>query len=728
MMTEERAVQVAVDVPLFGTFSYLTHLPLQAGQRVRVPFGPRRVCGVVTNDIPTEGIEVERLKRIEQLFDELPPLPASLLEMVRFAADYYHHPIGQTLFTAIPGALRTDRAVRLHDERVWQLTDAGLVDEPPARQKARRALWQALQDGPPLTAEAAREVSAQAGRILADWLAEGRVERTMPEAPPLRVAPVPRLNDEQQQALDSLSAVLEDGFAPFVLHGITGSGKTEVYLRLIEQVLAAGRQVLLLVPEINLTPQLIERFTGRFPATRVVMLHSHLADGERLKGWVDAWQGRAGIVIGTRLAVFTPLPRLGLIVVDEEHDGSFKQQDGLRYHARDLAVWRARQERVPIVLGSATPSLETMANVTAGRYRRLTLTRRAHDAARLPTIRLVDTRRLKLVEGLAEPVIAALKARVAQGEMSLVFINRRGFAPVVACNDCGWLSGCPRCSAKLVVHLAERKMRCHHCGWEEAVPPACPDCGNVDLKPLGQGTQRLEAALARLLPGARLLRIDRDTTRHKAAWDEVYRKVHAGEVDVLVGTQMLAKGHDFGALSLVTVLNADGGLYSADYRAAERLFAQLMQVAGRAGRAETPGEVLVQTQWPEHPLYQALLRHDFDGYVETLLEERRMAGFPPALYQALLRADAYELASANAFLTELRAQAEPLAEGVLVSGPAPALMVRLANRERAQLVFESNSRAALHVFLEQIIPLAERLAKAHGRALRWSLDVDPQEL
>ncbi|WP_041703080.1 primosomal protein N' [Pseudogulbenkiania sp. NH8B] len=725
-MAEEYAVQVAVDVPLFGTFSYLTHLPLRAGQRVRVPFGPRRVCGFITNDIPAEGIETGRLKRVEELFDELPPLPATLLAMVRFAADYYHHPIGQTLFTALPGALRTDRAVRLEDERLWQLTGAGLAEEPPARQKARRALWQALQDGP-LTNAAVRGVSAQAGRILADWLQEGRAERMAPEALPLRVAPAPSLNDEQQRALEALSETRDD-FAPYVLHGITGSGKTEVYLRLIERVLAAGRQVLLLVPEINLTPQLIERFTGRFPATRVVMLHSHLADGERLKGWVDAWQGRAGIVIGTRLAVFTPLPRLGLIVVDEEHDGSFKQQDGLRYHARDLAVWRARQERVPIVLGSATPSLETMANVAAGRYRRLTLSRRAHDAARLPTIRLVDTRRIKLVEGLAEVVIAALKARVARGEMSLVFINRRGFAPVVACTDCGWLSGCPRCSAKLVVHLAERKMRCHHCGWEEAVPPVCPDCGNVDLKPLGQGTQRLEAALARLLPEARLLRIDRDTTRHKAAWDEVYRKVHAGEVDVLVGTQMLAKGHDFGALSLVTVLNADGGLYSADYRAAERLFAQLMQVAGRAGRAEAPGEVLVQTQWPEHPLYQALLRHDFDGYAQTLLEERRMAGFPPAVYQALLRADAYEIATATAFLTALRAEAEPHADGVLVSGPAPALMVRLANRERAQLVFESGSRAALHALLERLVPLAERLAKAHGRALRWSLDVDPQEM
>ena len=425
------------------------------------------------------------------------------------------------------------------------------------------------------------------------------------------------------------------------------------------------------------------------------MQHSHLADGERLKGWLDGWQGRADVVIGTRLSVFTPLPRLGLIVVDEEHDGSFKQQDGLRYHARDLAIWRARRAAVPILLGSATPSLETMANVEAGRYRRLSLSRRAWrgQAAGCPLGRRAAA---KLAEGLSEPVIEALRQRPARGEMSLVFINRRGFAPVVACTDCGWTSGRPRCSAKLVVHLLERKLRCHHCGWEEAVPRSCPDCGNPDIKPLGEGTQRLESALTRLFPTARILRIDRDTTSRKEAWDDIYRKVHAGEVDMLVGTQMLAKGHDFGTLSLVVALGADGGLYSADFRASERLFAQLMQVAGRAGRADA-GEVLIQTQWPDHELYQALARHDFDGYANTLLDERRIAGFPPCAYQALLRADSPSLEQATAF-SPRRGLAEPLSAQVLISGPAPALMVRLANRERAQLVLEAPQRQALHAF------------------------------
>jgi len=393
-----------------------------------------------------------------------------------------------------------------------------------------------------------------------------------------------------------------------VLHGVTGSGKTEVYLQLIARQLSLGRQVLVLVPEINLTPQLISRFSQRFPETRMALLHSNLADGERLSSWVDAWMGRAGIVIGTRLSVFTPLPRLGLIVVDEEHDASFKQQDGLRYHARDLAVWRAHQAQVPIVLGSATPCLETLANVESGRYRRLQLLQRAHLRACMPEIRLIDVRRQKRTEGMTDQVIAALQQRVQAQQVSLVYINRRGFAPVVACPECGWTSGCPRCSAKLVVHLMERKLRCHHCGWEEAVPHVCPDCGNTDIKPLGEGTQRLESALVRLLPQARILRIDRDTTQRKDAWNEIYRQVLNHEVDILVGTQMLAKGHDFGALSLVVILNADAALYAADYRASERLFSQLMQVAGRAGRADTPGEVLLQTQWPEHPLYQALVR------------------------------------------------------------------------------------------------------------------------
>lgn len=721
-------IQVAVDVPLAGTFSYLTESPVMPGSRVSVSFGNRRVCGVVVTPIPGEGVpelDAARLRSIDGVLDGLPPLPEEFLALARFASDYYHHPLGQTLFTALPTGLREPRDVIRPDRRPFVLTDAGLSEAPPARQRARLALWQALQDGP-LDLAAAKAVTPQAGKLLADWLAEGKAERATLEPPPLRLGDAPALNGEQQAALDALSA--SEGFQPWLLHGVTGSGKTEVYLRLIAEQLAARRQTLVLVPEINLTPQLINRFADRFPGSRIVVQHSHLADGERMHGWLDAWHGDADVVIGTRLSVFTPLPRLGLIVVDEEHDGSFKQQDGLRYHARDLAVWRARRAGIAILLGSATPSLETVANVEAGRYKKLALNRRAHGAARLPDVRLVDTRRKKLVEGLSDAVLEALKARLSRKEMSLVFINRRGFAPVVACTACGWTSGCPHCSAKLVVHLMERKLRCHHCGWEEPVPRACPDCGDPDIKPLGEGTQRLESALQRMLPEARVLRIDRDTTSRKDAWDEVYRKVHGGEVDILVGTQMLAKGHDFGTLSLVAALGADGGLYSADFRASERLFAQLMQVAGRAGRADAPGEVLVQTQWPDHPLYQALAAHDFDGYAATLLNERRQAGFPPSTFQALLRADSPALVQATAFLRQAREALEPLAEGVLISGPAPALMARLAQRERAQLVLESPQRGALHRLLHQLPPLLDGLAKTHGRALRWSLDVDPQEL
>ncbi|MDF0606093.1 primosomal protein N' [Neisseriaceae bacterium TC5R-5] len=722
-MEPQSIVQVVVDAPLSGSFSYLSPWPLAPGQRVRVPFGSRVLCGVVVT-ATVQDVNPSKLRSIEAVLAGLPPLPQAFLDLVHFAADYYHYPLGQTLFTALPTSLREPREISPLDQRSYSLNVAGLQAVPPARQRARLALWQALQQ--PLSLSQAKEVTPQAVKLLREWELAGQLERCELAPPDLLVTPGPALTEEQQQVLQELRA--SQGFQPFLLHGITGSGKTEVYLQGIADQLRQRQQVLVLVPEINLTPQLISRFISRFPASHIVVQHSQLADKERLHGWLDAWQGRVDIVIGTRLSVFIPLPRLGLVIVDEEHDGSFKQQDGLRYHARDLAVWRARQMGVAVVLGSATPSLESMANVAAGRYRRLRLTRRAHGAASLPQIHLLDVRRQKLAEGLAEGVVLALRQRLQRGEMSLVFINRRGFAPVLACTDCGWTSGCSRCSAKLVLHLLARKLCCHHCGWEQAIPHACPDCGNPDIKPLGEGTQRLESALKRMLPAARVLRIDRDTTSRKQAWDEVYRQVHAGEVDVLVGTQMLAKGHDFGALSLVVALNADGGLYSADYRASERLFAQLMQVAGRAGRADVSGEVLIQTCWPEHELYQALVRHDFDDYAQTLLEERRKAGFPPSVFQALLRADSVSQDKAMAFLQEVRQCMQRAASEVQISGPAPALMARLANRERAQLVLETSQRALLHRFLDQYLPLVKEIAKHHSRELRWSLDVDPQEL
>ncbi|RXZ43320.1 primosomal protein N' [Crenobacter cavernae] len=723
-MPSEYRVEVALDVPLPATFTYLAAAALPVGARVAVPFGTRRLAGVVTGP-GDESADTAKLKAVDALLDDLPPLPASWLELVSFTAAYYHAPIGQVAATALPTALRGAAPVRLNDTRPWRLSSAGRLAEPPAaRAKAQRALWQALSCGV-LSKDAARAIAGQAGKLLAEWDAAGwleRVDTCWRDAP---VAAGPELTAAQAAALAELRGT--DGFAAWLLFGVTGSGKTEVYLRLIADTLAEGRQALVLIPEINLTPQLLSRFAARFPSTPIAALHSSLSDGERLNAWVDAWQGRAGIVIGTRLSVFTPLPRLGLVIVDEEHDASFKQQDGVRYHARDLAVWRALKARVPVVLGSATPSLETLYRVETGRYRQILLAERAHASASLPAVRILDVRRQRLAEGLSEMVVDALKAAKRRGELSLVFINRRGFSPVLSCGDCGWTSGCRHCHAKMVLHLSERRLRCHHCGAFEPVPHACPSCGNVDLKPVGHGTQRIEEALARMVPDARVLRIDRDSTSRKAAWDEIYRKVHAGEVDILVGTQMLAKGHDFPALSRVIVVNADAGLYSADYRATERLFSVLTQVAGRAGRADAPGEVLVQTQWPDHPLFAALVAHDTLGYAKTLLAERRIAALPPITHQAILRADAPDIRDANAFLESVRDTLAP-PKGVTVLGPVPALMARLAGRERAQLIIESPQRAPLHAFLDAWRPDLDAAARRAGRSLRWSLDVDPQEL
>ena len=481
----------------------------------------------------------------------------------------------------------------------------------------------------------------------------------------------------------------------------------------------------MLIPEINLTPQLEARFQARFPHVGIVSLHSNLSDSERLKHWLmaqgTAEQGAAQIVLGTRLATFTPFANLQLIIVDEEHDSSFKQQDGMRYSARDVAVFRAKDINIPIILGSATPSLETYYNALQGRYRLLELKSRAVQDATPPTVRYLDLQREKLLEGFSAPLITAIKRRLQRGEQSLLFINRRGFAPVLLCGECGWLSGCPRCSSRLVVHLKEQRLRCHHCGHEERLPHHCPSCGNLDLAPVGQGTQRLEAALQKLCPDARILRVDRDSTRRKNALAEMLEKIHAQEIDILVGTQMLAKGHDFPKLTLVGVLNADGGLYSANFRAAEHLFAQLLQVAGRAGRAADSGEVLVQTAFPEHPLFAALQHGDYAQFAQAALAEREQAGLPPYSFQAMLRAEAATLDSALKFLRTAAALA-PEAKNIQVYDPVPALMARLAGNERAQLLVEARSRGALQKFLDAWM---EALQAHKTRNVRWALDVDP---
>jgi len=594
-----------------------------------------------------------------------------------------------------------------------------------------------LRDLPPLPADflrlcdfASSYYQAPLGEVLLQALPGGLKRLDPParrngrkakaEAP----GPVPELTLEQAHAVAAVGAA--EGFVPFLLHGVTGSGKTEVYLRLVERVLAAGGQVLLLVPEINLTPQLESRVRSRFPEVAVVALHSELAEAARERNWRQAFAGEARIVLGTRLSVFTPLPDLQLIVVDEEHDASFKQQDGMRYSARDIAVFRAHQRGIPIVLGSATPSLESWANAQNGRYRLLTLKERANAQAELPPIRILDTRQMHLSEGVSPPVLEAIRGCLERGEQSLVFLNRRGYAPVLACPACGWVSRCKRCAANLVLHLKDRRLRCHHCGFEHGIPRACPTCGNQDIHPFGRGTQRLEEWLQGQFPEARILRVDRDSARSRKQWEAMLERIHGGEADILVGTQMLAKGHDFPRLTLVSILGADSALFAADWRAPERLFAQLMQVSGRAGRAELPGRVMIQTQYPDHPLYAALVRHDYPGYAATLLEERQQAGFPPYAFQAMLRAEAPEMSMAIDFLNAASAAA-PTADhrDVMVYDPVPMRLARLASLERGQLLVESFSRPALQAFLPAWREAVEGL-KAPSR-LRWHLEVDPIE-
>jgi primosomal protein N' (replication factor Y) len=514
------------------------------------------------------------------------------------------------------------------------------------------------------------------------------------------------------------------GFKAWLLHGITGSGKTEVYLAAMARALKRGCQVLLLVPEIGLTPQLEASLRARFPVHPLVTLHSGLAATQRADHWNEAQRGRARIVLGTRSAVFAPLPQLGLLVVDEEHDGSYKQQEGLRYSARDLAVWRARDRGIPIILGSATPSLETYHRATSGRYALARLTQRP-NAAPLPKVELVGTAGVRLENGIAPAMLAAIGNRIARREQVLVFINRRGYAPVLLCPACAWAPSCSRCAIHMVLHKAGARMACHHCGHGEPIPASCAQCGNADLQPVGFGTQRIEAALRSALPGARLLRIDRDTTRVRDAWPEMRAMILRREVDLLVGTQLMAKGHDFAGIGLVCVLNADRSLYSSDFRASEQLFAQLLQVAGRAGRGGLPGEVLIQTAFPAHPLYAAVRTHDYESFAHTLLEERRQAGLPPFMYQALLRAEATRAQTALDFLQRAAELATPHADGVTLYDPAPAAMPRLQGRERAQLLVQAESRPALHRFLDR---WCAALWGAGSSRARWVLDVDPMDI
>jgi primosomal protein N' (replication factor Y) len=725
-----KTARVALDVPVAQVFDYRADgLEVEVGERVLVPFGQRQMIGVVLDLADTSDVPWERLKKISRVLRDA-RLSSADLRLLQFAADYYHYPVGQVVMNALPQRLKrpTPTAAAAVEYVLTQSGMAADIDVLPARASAKRRLFTALHAQRVLAPAQVRAEGASARTAIKDFIERGwvmcRPMQALREAPggASAGAASPPLTPAQARAVEAISANL-GCFQPVLLCGVTGSGKTEVYLHVCASVLARGGQVLMIVPEIALTPQLQATVQSRFPDVLIASLHSGLNDTERAANWLAAHAGRAGIVLGTRLSVFTPLPRLGLVIVDEEHDTSLKQTEGFCYSARDLAVVRASQRGVPVVLGSATPALESYHNATSGRYALIELAERIN--ARPPHIQCIPLEGAGRRSGIAPRLMEAVREKLRRGEQSLIFINRRGYAPVLMCHSCGWLSGCHRCSAQLVLHLKARELHCHHCGHRARIPEACPTCGNPALSPLGQGTQRVEETLSAQFPTARVLRIDRDTTRRKHAWGEMRERIRAREVDILVGTQMLAKGHDFPHLALVGVLNADGMLYSADFRASERLYALLTQVAGRAGRGDAQGEVLIQTEFPEHPLYAALKDQDLHRFSSQLLAERGMSGFPPYVHQALLRSEAPKVETALDFLESARKAGLTIDEDVQLYDAVPAGMVRLAGRERAQLLVQSSSRPALQAFLREWV---KRLAAGKSSAARWTLEVDPVEL
>jgi primosomal protein N' (replication factor Y) (superfamily II helicase) len=726
-----RILRVALDTPLRRLFDYLPGaVSAPIGSRVRVPFGRQQLVGIVVGEAEASELPEERLKRISTVIDAEPIFDAAQLAFLGWAAEYYHHPIGTVLATALPKLLR-EGADAQEAISLWSATDAGraaLAAGALARAPRQRELLQSLASGPALTAAALGERLPRWREAMRSLVQQGYVarheERLSLDVPgtPGRVATGHRLSAEQQAAYERVCAHL-DRFGSFLVDGVTGSGKTEVYLRLIEATLARGRAALLLCPEIGLTPQLVARVQERFDAP-LAALHSGLTDRERLAAWRAASRGAARIVIGTRSAVFAPLPELGLIIVDEEHDASFKQHEGgFHYHARDLAVVRAQRAGIPVVLGSATPSFESLHNVALGKTVSLPLPRRA-GAAEPPRLQLIDLRAHAQHKGLSAPLASAIERHLAAAGQVLVFINRRGYAPALLCTGCGWTAPCRQCDARMTVHQRERRLSCHHCGAESPLPERCPRCGH-DLRPLGHGTERVEETLAGRFPGYPIARFDRDSVRHSADLEAAIDRVTSGEARILVGTQMLTKGHHFPDVTLVGVLNADQSLFSTDFRAAERLAQTIIQVAGRAGRAARPGEVLLQSEFPQHPLLQALLAEGYAGFARQALAERAAAHWPPFSRLALLRASGLAPAAALEFLTRARALAgQP--RGVQLRGPVPAAMVRRAGRHHAQLLLESEDRAALQRLLGAWLPRVEQLPAARG--LRWTLDVDPLEV
>jgi primosomal protein N' (replication factor Y) (superfamily II helicase) len=696
--------------------------------RVLVPFGRQRLIGILVGIVSETTVPLHKLKAALEFLDDRPVFDAVTFELLRWAADYYHHPIGEVYAAALPAALRLGQPTVESTER-WTLTARGCEEmASPSSKRApqQRALLSWLADHAGATAD---EVSESfKAKMLKDLAVRGWIAAQVSQASdnpiPMRMEQSDlALTGAQAQAVDSILATLST-FNVHLLDGVTGSGKTEVYLRVIAAAIAGGGQALVLVPEIGLTPQLVDRFRRRFSAG-VAVVHSGLTDSERRDAWRSAHGGQARIIIGTRSAVFTSLPRLALIVVDEEHDASYKQHEGFRYSARDLAVMRARGGAVPVILGSATPSLETLENAASGRYIRHLLPQRP-GAAQPPRMSLVDLRRHAAEQGLSTPAMQAIDQHLKAGGQIIVFLNRRGYAPSLFCNSCGWIAPCAHCDARMTLHSRAQQLRCHHCGAQAPVPTICASCGQA-LLAVGQGTERVEETLARLFPDAPLARLDRDSATGRGSIQTVLDRVHSGEARILIGTQMLTKGHHFPDVTLVIILDADQGLFASDFRATERLAQTITQVAGRAGREARAGEVMIQTEFPEHPLLNRLIAEGYESFAASALEERREAGWPPYSRLALLRAEARDSAALDAFLRAAAAAAQGLDETtVKILGPAAALIARRADHYRAHLLIETAVRSTLQRFLGRWLPKIDDLPRTAG--LRWSIDVDPLEV
>ncbi len=746
-MAAPKIYAIALPTPLRRSFDYLSYdpqdllsqepdIPAQVGMRVRVSFRHQTLVGVIIEIKEESDFELHQLKAIDKLLDATPLLDEELLSLCQWAANYYHHPIGEVLAAAIPVALRQGEPASLQQEKAWQLTEQGQNTEPETLKRAPKQQHMLSQLRQELASTGSSRVlnkdllltNPNRGALKA--LSDKKLIEAVLIVPdtdkslPILKQTAQTLNPEQQTAFEQIEL---EQYGCHLLYGTTGSGKTEVYLQAIDRVLQQGKQALVLIPEIGLTPQTLSRFQHMFNRPMAV-LHSALNDSERKQAWLLAKEGRADIIIGTRSAIFTPLKQPGIIILDEEHDTSFKQQDGFRYSARDLATLRSQRLNIPLILGSATPSLESYYNAQLGRYKLLPLTQRAGNA-KPPTIELIDLKRQSLKEGLSQALIEAMEQHLLASGQVLVFINRRGFAPTLLCHDCGWLSQCPNCDARLTVHQSPSHLHCHHCDYQRPLIHQCPTCNSRELHCVGQGTERTETLLQNRFPDFPVIRVDRDSTRRKNAMQNIVDEVNRGEPCLLVGTQMLAKGHHFPNVTLVAIIDADGGLFSTDFRGAERMGQLMLQVAGRAGRAEKPGKVLIQSHLCDHPLLQTLLRQGYSAFADFLLHERQLSQLPPIRHMALLRAESKRPENALELLQQVRViaqQLSPTDDELQYLGPLPAPMEKRNDRFRYQLQLHSSHRGRLHQLLQGLIGQLEQ--HPLSRRTRWSIDVDPQDM